>query len=84
MLLKTALFWSITQREVVTTYQRFRKTYRSYLQKESSSHLLAAEASNRPHVVFVSVCLLLLLVLLLLLLLSSAKNILFKHRFRIR
>jgi hypothetical protein len=52
VLLRTAFFWAITQREVVTTYRRFGKTYRSHLQEESSSSHLAAEASNRPHVMF--------------------------------
>jgi hypothetical protein len=76
MLLRTTLFWSTTQSEVVTTYRCFGKTYQSHLQgnspEESNSHHLAVEACNSPHVV-VFVCMLLLLMLIL------PKNLLFKH-----
>ena len=36
MLFRSALFWNITQRRVVTLYRRFRTTYRSHIQGSKS------------------------------------------------
>jgi hypothetical protein len=39
MLMRTALFWGITQRRVVILYQHFGTTYRSHLQGSRSPFL---------------------------------------------
>jgi hypothetical protein len=39
MLVRSALFWGITQRRVVIVYRRFGTTYRSHLQRSRSPSL---------------------------------------------
>jgi len=46
-LMRTALFWVVTQREVLTSYRRFGTTYRSHLRLEDGTDTLSRNVANR-------------------------------------